>query len=119
MAKLKQYFNDFINEDSKIKELTFEKGNKRNAILIALAITCFFILPFAFMIGNLLFLGNYTITKILLVVVFAILFLLPRFIYLDILKHYNKEMKNIKFIPGHIVYGLGALLLSILVIVIV
>lgn len=118
MSKIKEIFNDFSNEDKLIKELSFDRGNKRNAFLIALGVSLFFILPFGFMIHNLLFLGNYEITKFLVVIIIFILVFVSRFVYYDVLKYYNKEVRNIKLVSGHILYLILTTILSIMIIII-
>ncbi len=118
MSKIKMFFDNIKKEDEVLKSIEYKVNSKRNAILVALGITLFFLLPFIFMIHNLLFLGNYDIIKVLGIFVMLIIFLLPRFIYLDVLKYYNEELKKFNFKAGHIMYFMCSLLVIILLFIV-
>lgn len=119
MSKIKKYFNDLNEMEDKLKLINYIKYSKIKSIGISLLITLFFLLPFFFMIYNLLYLGNYGIIKCLGIIIVIILILVPNFVYYDVLKHYNKEVSEIDLKPNRILWLVLTIVLVLVLIIVI
>lgn len=115
MSKIKQFVGHFKFELKRLSEIETKPKSVRNCLLIAIAVTALFLLPFLFILVNLFFLGNYTLIKLNITIIVFILCLVPRCVYYDALKHYNEEIKEINFKAGHVVWMFSALIASVVI----
>lgn len=117
MLSIKELLKESVEESKKLNEIEISSNNKLKARLISILIPLFFVVPLFLMVINLLFLGNYDLGMILISLIIWIYVFLSHFVYYDVLKYYNKEIKEIKFRTDRILLFICCTIITIVLLV--
>lgn len=118
MSFLKELYKENVEESDKLKSIKFKKHSKLKSKLISYAIGLFFFIPVLCIIINLLIIGNYSLGKVMIVIGILIIMIIPHFVYYDVLKYYNEEVKDVKLRIEHFCVICCALVASTIVFII-